>query len=148
MCGYRLTCHKIWWKACVYYAGVKGQDIVMIINWVEKHDAGNNIVNKHSRLLPFHDNRPFDNYLTPPANPPQCHLGARLTKAYDVTIQVYRNSHAKKTRHWHAYFVVNWLKSVCEILKVLFEISHKILNPYTTKSVFYEVLKTSHIMIS
>ena len=36
-------------------------------------------------------------------------------------------------------------KILCEISKVPFEISHKILNPYTAKYVFYEVLR---IMIS
>ena len=33
-------------------------------------------------------------------------------------------------------------KILCEISKVPFEISHKILNPYTAKYEFYEVLKT------
>ena len=32
-------------------------------------------------------------------------------------------------------------KIVCEISKGTFEISHKILNPYTVKYAFYEVLK-------
>ena len=32
-------------------------------------------------------------------------------------------------------------KILCEISKVPFEISHKILNPYTAKYAFYEVLK-------
>ena len=31
-------------------------------------------------------------------------------------------------------------KILCEILTVPFEISHKILNPYTAKCAFYEVL--------
>ena len=32
-------------------------------------------------------------------------------------------------------------KILCEISKVPFEISHKILNPYTAKYAFYDVLK-------
>ena len=35
-----------------------------------------------------------------------------------------------------------------EILKVPFEISHKIQNPYTAKYAFYEVLKISRFTIS
>ena len=41
-----------------------------------------------------------------------------------------------------------WFKILCEISKVPFEISHKILNPYTAKYEFYEVLKTWRLMIS
>ena len=36
----------------------------------------------------------------------------------------------------------------CEISKVPFEISHQILNPYTAKYEFYEVLKIWRLMIS
>ena len=35
-----------------------------------------------------------------------------------------------------------------EISKVIFEILHKILNPYTAKYAFYEMLKVWRIMIS
>ena len=56
--------------------------------------------------------------------------GARLNKAYDVTIQRCRNSHPKT-----------------EDSKKNFEISHKILNPYTAKYAFYEVLKIWRLMI-
>ena len=37
---------------------------------------------------------------------------------------------------------------LCEISKVPFEISHKILNPYTRKYAFYEVLNGWRIMVS
>ena len=40
------------------------------------------------------------------------------------------------------------LKFLCEISKVLFEISHKILNSYTTKYVFYKVLNILRLMLS
>ena len=39
-------------------------------------------------------------------------------------------------------------KILCEISKVPFEISHNILNPYTAKYAFYEVLKIWRLMIS
>ena len=39
-------------------------------------------------------------------------------------------------------------KILCEISKVPFEISYKILNPYTAKYAFYEVLKIWRLMIS
>ena len=39
-------------------------------------------------------------------------------------------------------------KILCEISNVPFEISHKILNPYTAKYAFYEVLKIWQLMIS
>ena len=45
-------------------------------------------------------------------------------------------------------FAVFGFKILCEISKVPFEISHKILNPYTTKYVFYEVLKIWRLLIS
>ena len=38
--------------------------------------------------------------------------------------------------------------SLREISKAPFEISHKILNPYTTKHAFYEVLKIWQVTIS
>ena len=39
-------------------------------------------------------------------------------------------------------------KILCEMSKVPFEISHIILNPYTAKFAFYEVLKNQQFMIS
>ena len=49
------------------------------------------------------------------------------------------------TKSWlwaHKVFVtVYGFKILCEISKVPFEISHKILNPYIAKYAFYEVLK-------
>ena len=39
------------------------------------------------------------------------------------------------------FFGVYGFKILCEISKVPFEISHKILIPYTVKYAFYEVLK-------
>ena len=39
-------------------------------------------------------------------------------------------------------------KKICEISKVAFEISLKILNPYTAKYAFCEVLKVWRIMIA
>ena len=39
-------------------------------------------------------------------------------------------------------------KILCEIWKGTFEISHKILNPYTTKYAFYEVSKIWRVIIS
>ena len=39
-------------------------------------------------------------------------------------------------------------KILCEISKGTFEISRKILNPYTAKYAFYEVLKIWQVMIS
>ena len=66
--------------------------------------------------------------------------GARLTKAYDVTIPRYRNSHEKKGN--------SKMHILCEISKVPFEISHKILNSYTAKYAFYEVLKNWRLTIS
>ena len=39
-------------------------------------------------------------------------------------------------------------KILCEISKVPFEISHKILNPYIAKYAFYEVYKIWQFMIS
>ena len=74
--------------------------------------------------------------------------GARLTKADDVTIQRYRNSHAKIENSKNAYFAVYGFKILCEISKVPFEISHKNLNPYTAKYAFYEVLKVWRLTIS
>ena len=74
--------------------------------------------------------------------------GALLIKAYDVTILRYRNPHAKNRRQWNAYFAVYEFKIMCEISNVPFEISLKILNPYTAKYSFYKVLKNWWLMIS
>ena len=61
--------------------------------------------------------------------------GARLTKAYDVTIQRYRISYAKiDDSKMHILRCVD--SKICMKL-----ISHKILNSYTAKYAFYEVLK-------
>ena len=48
--------------------------------------------------------------------------GARLTKAYDVTIQRYRNSHAKMQDSEMHIFRCMGLKTLCEISMVPFEI--------------------------
>ena len=74
--------------------------------------------------------------------------GARLAKAYDVTIQRYRNSHAKIEKSKMHILRCMDSKILCEISKVPFEISHKILNSYTAKYAFYEVLKIWRLMIS
>ena len=60
--------------------------------------------------------------------------GGRPTKAYDVTIQRYRNSHAKIEKQYNAYFAVYGFKILCEIL-----------NPYSAKYVFYQVLKFDNL---
>ena len=81
---------------------------------------------------------------------PQCdnwwqryrYLGDRLTKAYDVTIQRYRKSHAKISQ-WNEYFAVYGFKIMCDISKVSFELKN--LNPYTTKYAFYEELKLDEL---
>ena len=73
---------------------------------------------------------------------------ARLTKAYDVTIQRYRNSHATNRRQQNPYFTVYGFKILCEISKGPFEISHKLWNTYTGKYTFYGVLKIWRLMIS
>ena len=49
-----------------------------------------------------------------------------LTKAYEVTISQFQD----------AYFAMYVFIILCEISKVSFEISHTILNPYTTKYAF------------
>ena len=54
--------------------------------------------------------------------------GARLTKAHDVKDIV---THTQKTVK--CIFLVYGFKILCEISKGTFEISHKILNPYTAK---------------
>ena len=41
-----------------------------------------------------------------------------------------------------------WFKIVCEILRMPFEISHEILNPYIAKYTFYEMFAVSRNMIS
>ena len=48
----------------------------------------------------------------------------------------------------NANFAVYGFKILCEISKVPFEISHKILNPYTAKFAFYKVVKILLLMIS
>ena len=53
--------------------------------------------------------------------------GASLTKAYDITIQIYHNSHAKIQDSKMSILRCIGSKFCCEILKVPFEISHKIL---------------------
>ena len=61
--------------------------------------------------------------------------------SYDVTIQRYRKSHTKiKFSKMHIFRCIG-LKIVCEISKAPFEISHKILNPYTEKYAFHTVFK-------
>ena len=47
-----------------------------------------------------------------------------------------------------AYFALYGFKILGEISKGAFEISHKILNPYTAKYAFYETLNIRWIMIS
>ena len=70
--------------------------------------------------------------------------GARLAKANDVTIQRYRNSHA--TLQDSKMYILQCMGSkVCEISKVPFEISHQILNQYTAKYAFYEVVKIDNL---
>ena len=69
--------------------------------------------------------------------------GARLTKTYDIIIERYRTLHTKLTKMHILQF-----KILCEISEVPFEISHKILNPYTAKYAFYEVLKVWWIILS
>ena len=69
--------------------------------------------------------------------------GARLTKAYDVTIQRYRNSHAE-TEDSKMHILRCTGSKVC----VSFEISHKSLGPYTAKYAFYEVLTIWRLMIA
>ena len=44
--------------------------------------------------------------------------------------------------------MVYGFKILCEISKVPFEISVKMLNPYTAKYAFYEVVKIWRLMIS
>ena len=44
-------------------------------------------------------------------------------------------------------FGVYGFKILCEISKVPFEITHKILSSYTAKYAFYEVLKIWRLMI-
>ena len=59
--------------------------------------------------------------------------GDRRTEAYDVTNQRYRNSHAKIEDRKMQILWCAGLKILCEISKVPFEISHKILNLHTAK---------------
>ena len=72
--------------------------------------------------------------------------GARPTKAYDVTIQRYRNTHAKIENS--GMHILRCWSSKFEISKGTFEISHKILNTYTEKYAFYEVLKNWQLTMS
>ena len=58
--------------------------------------------------------------------------GDRLTKAYDVTVQRHLNSHTKFEDSKYISCGV-WVQILCEISKVPFEFSHKILNSYTAK---------------
>ena len=81
--------------------------------------------------------------------------GVRLTKAYDVTIQRYRKSHTQVKVGKIVYFAVYGFKihfiqnsesirrKICKFTDFSFEISNKVLNPYTAK--FYELLKISRI---
>ena len=75
---------------------------------------------------------------------------ARRTKSYDVTIDIYRNSPAKvqDSKMHNLWCMGSKLKIGCEISNVRFEIPHQILNPYTAKYAFYEVLKLLRLMIS
>ena len=57
-------------------------------------------------------------------------------------------THTQNSKQWNAYFAVYGFKILCEISKVPFEISHKILNPYTAKYAFYDVLKIWRLTIS
>ena len=49
---------------------------------------------------------------------------------------------------YHAYFALYGFTILCEISMVPFEISHKILNPYTVRYAYYGVLKIWRLMIS
>ena len=69
-----------------------------------------------------------------------CSPRVRLTKAYDVTIQRYRNTQ-KNWSQQNAYFPLYKLKMLCETPKVPFVISHKLLNLNTAKHAFDEALK-------
>ena len=69
--------------------------------------------------------------------------GARLTKAYDVTIQIYRNSHAKiqdskciSCGVWVQDFVWNFKGALWNF------------NPYVAKYVLYDVLEIWRLVIS
>ena len=59
--------------------------------------------------------------------------GACLTKTYDITIQRYCKSQLNINVIKMHILLVYGFKILCEISKVPFEISHKILNPFTTK---------------
>ena len=48
---------------------------------------------------------------------------------------------------WNAYVAVYGFQILCQISKVLFQISHKIVDRYIAKYTFYEVLKIWRIMI-
>ena len=69
-------------------------------------------------------------------------LGLIMSQVKDIV------THAQMYKAVKCIFCGVWVQILCEISKVSFEISHKILNPYTAKYVFYEVLKVFRIMIS
>ena len=54
----------------------------------------------------------------------------------------------KNKSRLNAHLAVYGFKILCEISKGTFEISHKILNPYTAKYAFYKVSKIWRVMIS
>ena len=56
-------------------------------------------------------------------------------------------NHTKNKSPQDAHFAVYRFKILCKISKVPFAFSHTIFNPYTTKYLFYEVLKAWRIMI-
>ena len=56
-------------------------------------------------------------------------------------------NHKKNKSPQDAHFAVYGFKILCTISKVSFAFSHPIFNPYTTKYLFYEVLKAWRIMI-
>ena len=74
--------------------------------------------------------------------------GARLTKNYDVTIQRYRNSHAKIENSKVLILRCIGSKFCVKILEMPFEISHEIKYSYTEKYAFYEVIKIWRFRIS
>ena len=65
--------------------------------------------------------------------------GARLTKTWDAITLRYHKSSIFNTSY-NVNIVVYGFKIMCEISKDTFEISHKILNPYTAKYTFHGLL--------
>ena len=57
-------------------------------------------------------------------------------------------THTQKLKTVKCIFAVYGFKIWCEISKVPFEITHKILVPYTAKYTFYDVLQIYGLMIS